>query len=67
MVKTPCFQCRWHGFDPSLGKIPHASQYGQNIKKEIKQNTEGSITVNLHTLPDHPSPRAPHPHFLRFF
>ena len=35
MVKTPCFHCRGHGFDPWLGtNIPHATQHSQ--KKEKK-------------------------------
>ena len=31
VVKTSCFRCRGHGFDPWLGtKIPHATQHSQN-------------------------------------
>ena len=33
-VKTPCFQCRGHGFDPWSGKIPLASRYGQKQKQK---------------------------------
>ena len=37
MVKTLCFHCRWHGFEPGWGtKIPHAMQRGQKVKINLK-------------------------------
>ena len=33
VVKTPCSQCRGHGFDPSMG-IPHAERCGQKRKRK---------------------------------
>lgn len=31
-VRSLCFHCRGHGFDPSQGaKIPHAIQHSQNF------------------------------------
>ena len=35
-VKTPCFQCRGHGFDPWPRKIPHAVWHGQKEKEDVQ-------------------------------
>jgi len=35
VVKTPCFQCRGQGVNPSPGtKIPHTVPHSQKKKKE---------------------------------
>ena len=37
VVKTPCFPCRGHGFNPRSGnKTPHAMQDGQKTKEKKK-------------------------------
>ena len=39
VVKTPCFHCRGHGFDPSRGTmIMHATWWGQKKKIKLKKN-----------------------------
>ena len=39
VVKTPCFYCQGHGFDPWLEwRFPYAMQHGQ--KKKKNQNTK---------------------------
>ena len=44
-VKTPCFHCRGHGFDPWLGKIPHASWSGQKKKKKKEEKERKKLQV----------------------
>ena len=46
VVKTLCFQCQGHGFDPWLG-IPHAMQHGQKIKKINKATVLNDTTDQL--------------------
>ena len=53
--KTPCFQCRGHGFSPWLGpKIPCTEWYGQKILKEKKKVhlliPVPSIKIDIYTI-----------------
>ena len=37
VVKTPCFQCRGHGFNPWLGNLRSQRPHGAREKKEKEQ------------------------------
>ena len=46
VVKTLCFHCRWHGFEPGWGtKIPHAMQRGQKVKINLKLKNKKNIYI----------------------
>ena len=49
VVKTLCFQCRGHGFDPRGTKIPYAAQQDQKQKKKkyIKLTLVGLLAQEL--------------------
>ena len=50
VVKTPCFQCRGHGFNPWLGNLRSQRPHGAREKKEKEQimcsrlATQGSVS-----------------------
>ena len=47
VVKTPCFHCRGHGFDPWGTKILHAARCGHKNKNKNKTK---NLAVNCEEL-----------------